>query len=146
MTPWTAEKAPVAQLDRAPGFEPGGRRFESVRARHIEMKTGVESSGGLRQFLEQKLPITTLVVSEFDNSGNTDETNAFGHPELDKRGFARLVPSCFSEGLAAVSRPTIRPGAPSIHAPIARITGGRTPRCRRLALEGARIGVGTAHE
>jgi hypothetical protein len=24
--------APVAQLDRAPGFEPGGRRFESVRA------------------------------------------------------------------------------------------------------------------
>jgi hypothetical protein len=25
--------APVAQLDRAPGFEPGGRRFESVRAR-----------------------------------------------------------------------------------------------------------------
>src|SRR6188474_261602 len=27
--------APVAQLDRAPGFEPGGRRFESVRARHL---------------------------------------------------------------------------------------------------------------
>jgi hypothetical protein len=26
-------RAPVAQLDRAPGFEPGGRRFESVRAR-----------------------------------------------------------------------------------------------------------------
>jgi CheY-like chemotaxis protein len=28
-----AAHAPVAQLDRAPGFEPGGRRFESVRAR-----------------------------------------------------------------------------------------------------------------
>ena len=27
--------APVAQLDRAPGFEPGGRRFESVRARQL---------------------------------------------------------------------------------------------------------------
>ncbi len=27
-------KAPVAQLDRVPGFEPGGRRFESFRARH----------------------------------------------------------------------------------------------------------------
>ena len=25
--------APVAQLDRAPGFEPGGREFESLRAR-----------------------------------------------------------------------------------------------------------------
>ena len=27
--------APVAQLDRVPGFEPGGRRFESFRARHF---------------------------------------------------------------------------------------------------------------
>ena len=25
----------VAQLDRVPGYEPGGRRFESFRARHI---------------------------------------------------------------------------------------------------------------
>src|SRR5688500_15427186 len=29
--------APVAQLDRVPGYEPGGREFESLRARHIEM-------------------------------------------------------------------------------------------------------------
>lgn len=27
-------QAPVAQLDRVPGYEPGGRRFESFRARH----------------------------------------------------------------------------------------------------------------
>ena len=26
--------APVAQLDRVPGYEPGGRRFESFLARH----------------------------------------------------------------------------------------------------------------
>jgi hypothetical protein len=26
--------APVAQLDRAPGYEPGGREFESLRAHH----------------------------------------------------------------------------------------------------------------
>src|SRR6185295_17689025 len=26
--------APVAQLDRVPGYEPGGRGFESCRARH----------------------------------------------------------------------------------------------------------------
>jgi hypothetical protein len=26
-------KAPVAQLDRVPGYEPGGREFESLRAR-----------------------------------------------------------------------------------------------------------------
>jgi hypothetical protein len=28
------ENAPVAQLDRVPGYEPGGREFESLRARH----------------------------------------------------------------------------------------------------------------
>ena len=27
--------APVAQLDRVPGYELGGREFESLRARHI---------------------------------------------------------------------------------------------------------------
>ena len=26
--------APVAQLDRVPGYEPGGREFESLRARN----------------------------------------------------------------------------------------------------------------
>ena len=29
--------APVAQLDRVPGFEPGGREFESLRARHLAL-------------------------------------------------------------------------------------------------------------
>ncbi len=28
--------APVAQLDRVHGYEPGGREFESLRARHID--------------------------------------------------------------------------------------------------------------
>ena len=31
------KSAPVAQLDRVPGFEPGGRGFESLRARHIKL-------------------------------------------------------------------------------------------------------------
>ena len=29
------DQAPVAQLDRAPGYEPGGREFESLRARQL---------------------------------------------------------------------------------------------------------------
>ncbi len=29
--------APVAQLDRAPDYESGGRRFESFRARHFSL-------------------------------------------------------------------------------------------------------------
>jgi hypothetical protein len=28
------KNAPVAQLDRVPGYEPGGREFESLQARH----------------------------------------------------------------------------------------------------------------
>ncbi len=30
----TKNRALLAQLDRVPGYEPGGRRFESSRARH----------------------------------------------------------------------------------------------------------------
>ena len=33
--PVTWACAPVAQLDRAPDYESGGRRFESFRARHF---------------------------------------------------------------------------------------------------------------
>ncbi len=33
------DHAPVAQLDRVPGYEPGGREFESLRARQILSKT-----------------------------------------------------------------------------------------------------------
>src|SRR3954466_14627335 len=32
--PFPGTRAPVAQLDRAPDYESGGRRFESFRARH----------------------------------------------------------------------------------------------------------------
>ena len=31
--------APVAQLDRVPGFEPGGREFKSLRARQFIFST-----------------------------------------------------------------------------------------------------------
>jgi hypothetical protein len=49
------KNAPVAQLDRVPGYELGGREFESLRARHTrqdEVETpriapqGNESPGG----------------------------------------------------------------------------------------------------
>jgi hypothetical protein len=33
---YPTHNAPVAQLDRVPGYELGGRRFESFRARHIK--------------------------------------------------------------------------------------------------------------
>ena len=49
--------APVAQLDRAPGFEPVGRRFESCRARHM---LHTISSGPVAQLVEQ-LTLNQLV-------------------------------------------------------------------------------------
>src|SRR5216683_4200654 len=40
--------APVAQLDRVPGYEPGGRGFKSCRARQIQtLKAG---TAGLNSF------------------------------------------------------------------------------------------------
>ena len=41
----TPSYAPVAQLDRVPGFEPGGREFESLRARQLPLRPAVTSSG-----------------------------------------------------------------------------------------------------
>ncbi|SBV35895.1 hypothetical protein STPYR_10825 [uncultured Stenotrophomonas sp.] len=35
------DSAPVAQLDRVPGYEPGGREFESLRAHHLEHRNAV---------------------------------------------------------------------------------------------------------
>src|SRR5262249_6239596 len=35
---------PVAQLDRVPGYEPGGRGFKSCRARHNSITYGVRKS------------------------------------------------------------------------------------------------------
>ena len=37
-------KAPVAQLDRVPGYEPGGRTFESCRAHHLQIRSRIEIS------------------------------------------------------------------------------------------------------
>jgi hypothetical protein len=44
-------RAPVAQLDRAPGFEPVGRGFKSLRARHFARErrsSGVEARYDVR--------------------------------------------------------------------------------------------------
>jgi hypothetical protein len=43
-----ASKSPlVAQLDRAPGFEPGCREFESLRAGHLFQENLIESASYL---------------------------------------------------------------------------------------------------
>ena len=41
--------APVAQLDRVPGYEPGGREFESLRARQFTIANSVGYGVGYKQ-------------------------------------------------------------------------------------------------
>src|ERR1700730_5303179 len=56
--------APVAQLDRAPGYEPGGRELESLRAHH-----NFPCPRTLRRFLQFDVVIRTpgRKKAEFDN-------------------------------------------------------------------------------
>ncbi len=45
-------RAPVAQLDRASGFEPEGREFESLRARHLNSLPFTELANYLENYLK----------------------------------------------------------------------------------------------
>jgi hypothetical protein len=49
----------VAQLDRVPGYEPGGRRFDSCRVRHIE-KTSLMTG-----FFSPKIFFQPLICDNF---------------------------------------------------------------------------------
>jgi hypothetical protein len=49
----------VAQLDRVPGYEPGGRRFDSCRVRHIE-KTSLMTG-----FFSPKIFCQRLICDNF---------------------------------------------------------------------------------
>ena len=64
-----ARHAPVAQLDRVPGYEPGGREFESLRARQCKEKGPL--SQGPFFFASSKLvtfELTRRSRAEFDEA------------------------------------------------------------------------------
>ena len=70
----TPDKAPVAQLDRVPGYEPGGRRFESFRAR--QNRKGPHWG-----------PFLFLCVrNEMRTSGSTNSHREFGRPKGAPKG------------------------------------------------------------
>src|SRR5882762_6681811 len=56
--------APVAQLDRAPGYEPGGREFESLRAHHHIF--GLRNAAG-QSSLSAAIRTPGRQQAEFDN-------------------------------------------------------------------------------
>ena len=55
--------APVAQLDRVPGYEPGGREFESLRARHFAPDKMVLISGKMVRDLSLGCALTSSLRS-----------------------------------------------------------------------------------
>lgn len=49
--------APVAQLDRVPGYELGGREFESLRARQLNQRL-TSISNLLKKLIARPSPVT----------------------------------------------------------------------------------------
>src|SRR5688572_17120352 len=65
--PKTRPRAPVAQLDRASGYEPGGRTFESCRAHHLS----------LQQVNASTLLAESAIVGDFVGTSAPRSSSAF---------------------------------------------------------------------
>jgi hypothetical protein len=96
----SSSHAPVAQLDRVPGYEPGGREFESLRARHIEMKwplRRLRRRGHFISIRRTRSGVRALKHHPVWSGSSTTRaprlTSASGHPALDRFAPANLVPS-----------------------------------------------------
>jgi hypothetical protein len=89
--------APVAQLDRVPGYEPGGREFESLRARQTQ------NTRNSRVFLfgrfEDEIRTPDQYTWQFDKIAGSD---------FEQRSEAELAPKGWSTGMYGI----ISPGAP----------------------------------
>ena len=69
--------APVAQLDRVPGYEPGGRRFESFRARHAAQK-GSPPGGPFFVAITRGVRTSDIRLTRFDQ-----HRRCAGRPQVD---------------------------------------------------------------
>ena len=56
--------APVAQLDRVPGYEPGGREFESLRARQTNKP--LPKGSGFFVWVVLRFELAVQRTAEFD--------------------------------------------------------------------------------
>ena len=74
-----SDSAPVAQLDRVSGYEPEGRAFESLRARHSEQTLrpifglaflffGAESENSPPQFPPQLSMLHLALIQGYESS------------------------------------------------------------------------------
>src|SRR5215467_9114903 len=60
----SSSRAPVAHLDRVPGYEPGGREFESLRARQDSRVMLRPTSFGLSFFVVKKKRANFTAMAE----------------------------------------------------------------------------------
>ena len=82
--------APVAQLDRVPGYEPGGRRFESFRARHLKTM----------KFVLIKLLIAVFLICQTSTSllsANEHHTQTKMQPQSSQIYAAQLQQMIFEQ-------------------------------------------------
>ena len=82
----TTPYAPVAQLDRVPGYEPGGRRFESFRARQCNQILNKFSVVRFRVGLTLRLTDCALLQLSNFRKGERSPLSAGTH-----RGLASVV-------------------------------------------------------
>ena len=104
------DKAPVAQLDRVPGYEPGGRTFESCRARPTKAKAS--SKDGAFSFVGCA-PASN--VSAFDELRSKEQSRRRGVAEVSA---GRKQPlSCLSQSCRAshVPQPRLNRAHPTIN-------------------------------
>ncbi len=78
--------APVAQLDRVPGYEPGGRRFESFRARHFHKN--------LQIFRNVKISIEAVWQAPYYTNKEIAKVVSPGLAFLTHARSPRPVPQC----------------------------------------------------
>ena len=94
--------APVAQLDRAPVYGTGGRRFESFRARRIETQRGRTGRRVSRRLAAVPFTLRNLkedlddVGSNFDGAPDLEFRLATKALELEQSGlcYQRVPPGC----------------------------------------------------
>ena len=73
------EFAHVAQLDRVPGYEPGGRRFESFHARHTQRGPAIVGPFAL---VRGSMIRTSDIKGQFDKRRRRAERPQAGNPSM----------------------------------------------------------------
>ena len=91
-----ASRAPVAQLDRVPGFEPGGRGFESLRARQLNQRHIRTCRRRQIVRVTTESPVGTVSISVVDpeQTGNCSD-----HSDQHEEEFVRIASAASSRVL-----------------------------------------------